>query len=49
MSKMYKSGASFVETGTSGENGEFYRSQPAQPGGRSTEFLNLGQEQFEKH
>lgn len=47
--KMYRSGAAFTVIGKSGENGEFCRSQPAQPAGLSTEFLGLGSEQFENY
>lgn len=47
--KMYKSGVTFVETEESSENGEFYRSQPAQPGGLSPQSLGLRPKQFEKH
>lgn len=47
--KMYKSGVAFVETEESSENGEFYRSQPAQSGGLSPQSLSLRPKQFEKH
>lgn len=47
--KMYENGSASVERREDVENGEFQRSQSAQPGGFNPEFPWLDLEEFENH